>query len=89
MYIICTDGTTIECHSFRAIDTGVLLFDEDDEEQANAIGFVPMASLQYVLPDEIVEQQQGMVAAQQPPRQAQQQQQFQQGQPPQDTLSPR
>lgn len=88
MHIVCTDGMTVQCGSFRAIDSGVLLFSEDDEEQEDAIGFVPMRSLQYVLPPDAFTQQ-GTPPAQAPHQTQQQQQQFQQGQPPQGNVSPR
>lgn len=55
MKIFCTDGTTVECSSFRAVDAGILLFDEepDDEEgHGEATGFVPITQLRYVLPDD-------------------------------------
>ena len=54
MKIFCTDGTTVECATFRAMDSGILLFDGDpeDDEHEEAIGFVPITQLRYVLPDE-------------------------------------
>ena len=55
MQIICVDGTTIQCAAFRPIDSGVLLFeDESDEdlEDREADGFVPLSQLQYVLPED-------------------------------------
>lgn len=57
MKLFCTDGTTIECTTFRALDSGVLLF-QDEEPEADAgheeaDGFVPITQLQYVLPDEV------------------------------------
>lgn len=63
MQVICTDGTVLECDRFEAIDSGVLLFDEqrstageeEDEDEAEredeAFGFVPIHSVRYVLPE--------------------------------------
>lgn len=76
MKVICTDGTAITCESFRAVDSGVLLFDEPeserDDEEAGAIGFVPITELRYVLPDEVQPGQQpaGAQAGMQRHRQA-------------------
>lgn len=55
MQIFCTDGTTLECAAFRALDAGILVFDEEpDGEEAHdeATGFVPLTHLRYVLPDD-------------------------------------
>ncbi|MDG5776604.1 hypothetical protein VB773_22475 [Haloarculaceae archaeon H-GB2-1] len=59
MKVICTDGTTLTCESFEAIDSGVLLYDEsrgsreeEDEREPEATGFVPLQELKYVLPEE-------------------------------------
>ncbi|WP_262177251.1 hypothetical protein [Haloarcula laminariae] len=69
MQIICKDGTTIQCADFKAIDSGVLFFQEDmarageseeeseaDESDEGADGFVPITELHFVLPDEMVQQ---------------------------------
>lgn len=58
MQAVCTDGTIIECDRFRAIDDGVLLFDEesgeaDEEKSEEATGFIPLQSLRFVLPDSV------------------------------------
>lgn len=57
MLVVCKDGTTIPCQQFRAIDSGVLLFDDapdgDDDESPEATGFVPVTELRYVLPDDV------------------------------------
>lgn len=56
MKLFCTDGTTVECTTFRALDSGVLIFQDeepdDDPGHEEADGFVPITQLQYVLPDE-------------------------------------
>lgn len=55
MKIYCSDGTTVDCAAFRALDSGILLFDEEpegDEAHDEATGFVPITQLQYVLPDD-------------------------------------
>lgn len=58
MNVICLDGTTIECDSFRAIDGGVLVFTseneatEEDAGERMAAGFVPYEELRYVLPEQ-------------------------------------
>lgn len=57
MNVICADGTRLQCATFEATDSGVLLFDEEpsDEEDERAerqpIGFVPITELRYVLPE--------------------------------------
>ena len=89
MKAFCTDGTTVDCISFRAIDAGVLLFNEEwteDDEDLEAFGFVPYKELRYVIPDDI----QPATSRAQAPFQQQQQTQGQQppggvppGQPPQ------
>lgn len=83
MQIICTDGTTIQCDEFEAIDSGVLFFqetaprqeaaEEDDDEDAEpddiqqrASGFIPLTQLQFVLPDEMVQQPRQRAGAPQP-----------------------
>lgn len=61
--VVCKDGTTIQCQHFRAIDSGVLLFEESDDSQAEsedeaereATGFVPITELRFVLPDEAMQ----------------------------------
>ena len=67
MQIICKDGTTIQCRDFEATDSGVLFFqeapsrgeseneEEDEAETGRASGFVPIAELRFVLPDEMVQ----------------------------------
>ena len=62
MKVICVDGSMIECEQFRALDEGVLLFDnppEEDEEEGrlDAAGFIPHSSLRYVLPDSAFSEQ--------------------------------
>ena len=63
MQVICTDGTVLQCQRFEAIDSGVLLFDEqqrveaseeddeDETERDEASAFVPIHQLRFVLPD--------------------------------------
>lgn len=92
MQIVCTDGTMIECTSFRATDSGVLLFDEaiEEEEEPEAIGFVPIPELKFVLSDELLEQI-GMSPAPSegaPPQQMPPQQQSRQAPPPQQSSPP-
>lgn len=65
MQVICTDGTVLQCDRFEAIDSGVLLFDEesrteageeeteDEEADQEATAFVPLHQLRFVLPDGI------------------------------------
>lgn len=58
MRVVCLDGTAIECTHFRAIDSGVLLFegdpaDDEDGSTEEATGFVPHGQLVYVLPDDV------------------------------------
>lgn len=67
MQVICKDGTTIQCSDFEAVDSGVLLYqeqgrrearseddEEEEEEERRATGFVPVTELKFVLPDEMV-----------------------------------
>lgn len=54
MKVFCTDGTTVECEAFRALDAGILLFEEEpggDEAHDEATGFVPLTQIKYVLPE--------------------------------------
>ena len=67
MQVICLDGTVLQCQRFEAIDSGVLLFeeqrrreageDEDEEEEAEvaeeATAFVPLHQLRFVLPENV------------------------------------
>ena len=95
MKAICTDGTIVECDRFRAIDEGVLLFDdpeeieeeggEDVEISEEAAGFIPLRELLYVLPDRVE-----LGGPQAQPQPMQQQQQMQPpSQPPQQSPPPR
>ena len=77
MHVICTDGTTIQCQDFEAIDSGVLFYQEtpgrrgtegdredaEDAESDSASGFVPITELRFVLPDEMIQQMGGQSAA--------------------------
>ena len=65
MQVVCTDGTTIQCNDFEAIDSGVLLYQEsgrretrddeaDEESERRAAGFVPITELRFVVPDELL-----------------------------------
>lgn len=81
----------IECASFRAIDGGVLLFDEsaeeseDEDEDREAVGFIPHHQLRFVLSEELNEQ----LAPTQPQQQQQgMQQQTMQQQPSQGQAPP-
>lgn len=52
MQVVCSDGTTLQCADFEAIDAGVLLYGEGEEEdEEKAIGFIPITELRYVLPE--------------------------------------
>lgn len=65
MQVICTDGTVLQCQRFEAIDSGVLLFteqqrteareetEEEEEEgvEEEATAFVPLHQLRFVLPE--------------------------------------
>ncbi|WP_436928019.1 hypothetical protein [Halosimplex amylolyticum] len=66
MQVICKDGTAIQCSDFEAVDSGVLLYqeqgrretrgeeeEEESEEERRATGFVPITELKFVLPDEL------------------------------------
>jgi hypothetical protein len=77
MQVVCKDGTTIQCHDFEAIDSGVLLFeeqsrreaptseeDEESEEERRATGFVPITELKFVVPDELLGGARGQQAMQ-------------------------
>ncbi|MFB6141604.1 MAG: hypothetical protein ABEJ26_14360 [Halosimplex sp.] len=67
MQVVCKDGTTIQCSDFEAIDSGVLLYqeqgtrdarseeeDEAEETERRATGFVPITELKFVLPEELL-----------------------------------
>lgn len=51
MIAICEDGTTIPCESYKSIGDGIVLFEDDDQD--DVVGFVPHEELTYVLPDEV------------------------------------
>lgn len=38
MKVICTDGTSIQCDRFRAIDSGILLFEDPQPDEASPEG---------------------------------------------------
>jgi predicted flap endonuclease-1-like 5' DNA nuclease len=48
MYAVTKSGLTVGCGNFKAIDGGVLLF--EDAKRNRVSGFVPSAELKYVLP---------------------------------------
>ncbi|MDS0294157.1 helix-hairpin-helix domain-containing protein [Halogeometricum luteum] len=48
MYAVTKSGLTVGCGNFKAIDGGVLLF--EDVKRNRVSGFVPSAELKYVLP---------------------------------------
>jgi len=77
MQVVCKDGTTIQCHDFEAIDSGVLLFQEqsrregptseegeESEEERKATGFVPITELKFVVPDDLLGGARGQQATQ-------------------------
>lgn len=78
MRVVCQDGTIFECEWFRAIDSGVLLFQESPEETEadadaepaelvqEAAGFVPLQQVRYVLSERL---QPTMTGAGQPTQQ--------------------
>lgn len=62
MQVICTDGTVLQCQRFEAIDSGVLLYgesppaeageeEEEPEEDEEAMAFIPLHQLRFVLPE--------------------------------------
>lgn len=52
MRAILTDGTTVHCGGFKAIEHGVVL--TEDEDRDDVIGFVPYDELRYVFPEQVV-----------------------------------
>jgi predicted flap endonuclease-1-like 5' DNA nuclease len=50
MRVVLTDGTTIACKNFKAIESGVLL--TADRKRKRVVGFVPNRRLRYVLSDD-------------------------------------
>lgn len=48
MCVVTRSGPTVPCANFKAIDSGVLLF--EDEKRKRVSGFVPHDELLYVLP---------------------------------------
>lgn len=48
MYAVTKSGLTVECENFKAIEGGVLLF--EDTKRKRVSGFVPHGELKYVLP---------------------------------------
>lgn len=88
MKVVCNDGTIFECDRFRAVDSGVLLFGEqesrsqgdeaetdeketeaEEEVEQEAMGFVPVQSVRYVVSDELLRGTRGLqpTAQQAPP----------------------
>jgi predicted flap endonuclease-1-like 5' DNA nuclease len=51
MLVFTADGPTVECANFKAIDEGVLLF--EDEKRKRVVGFVPHSELRFVLPGDV------------------------------------
>ena len=74
MRIVCNDGVMFDCGGYKAVDGGVVVF--EDEERERTIAFVPYAKLEYVLPVDVVEQYTGRPTA--APQGAATQQQYQQ-----------
>ncbi|WP_435333841.1 helix-hairpin-helix domain-containing protein [Haloarchaeobius sp. TZWWS8] len=51
MKAITKSGLSVSCGNFKAIDTGVVL--TEDEKRKHVVGFIPYEDLQFVLPDEV------------------------------------
>src|SRR6056297_108600 len=51
MLVFIDDGPTVECENFKAIDAGVLLF--EDVKRTHVVGFVPHSELRFVLPHDV------------------------------------
>jgi len=78
MQIICKDGTTIPCDDFEATESGIQFTQKipsqrqsagegeeeksEEQESEEARGFVPLAELHFVLPDQMVQPQQPRTA---------------------------
>jgi hypothetical protein len=52
--VVCTDGTTIGCTNFEAIENGLLL--TEDEKRNRVFGFVSENEVRFVLPTETAQQ---------------------------------
>ncbi|EMA37631.1 helix-hairpin-helix domain-containing protein [Halococcus hamelinensis] len=52
--VVCTDGTTIGCTNFEAIENGLLL--TEDEERNRVFGFVSENEVRFVLPTTTAQQ---------------------------------
>ncbi|WP_411967153.1 helix-hairpin-helix domain-containing protein [Haloferax sp. YSSS75] len=50
MKVVLTDGTTFTCGGYKALDSGGVVL-TDDPKRKHVIGYVPEASLAYILPD--------------------------------------
>ncbi|WP_435358807.1 helix-hairpin-helix domain-containing protein [Haloarchaeobius sp. DFWS5] len=51
MQAITKSGVSVPCANFKAIDTGVVL--TEDEKRKHVVGFIPYEDLQFVLPDDV------------------------------------
>ncbi|MFC6726849.1 hypothetical protein ACFQE1_21225, partial [Halobium palmae] len=50
MLVVCTDGTELRAGSFKAVDSGVILY--SDETRDRVMGFVAADEVKYLLPDD-------------------------------------
>lgn len=54
MKVILEDGMAIDCGGYKAIDTGLVL--TEDAKRKNVIGFVPRERVQFILPDDVLDE---------------------------------
>jgi predicted flap endonuclease-1-like 5' DNA nuclease len=54
MKVILEDGMAIDCGGYKAIDTGLVL--TEDAKRKNVIGFVPQERVQFILPDDVLDE---------------------------------
>jgi predicted flap endonuclease-1-like 5' DNA nuclease len=56
MKVFLEDGMAIDCGGYKAIDTGIVL--TEDAKRKNVIGFVPQERVQFILPDDVLDERQ-------------------------------
>ncbi|SHK10137.1 MULTISPECIES: helix-hairpin-helix domain-containing protein [Haladaptatus] len=64
MKVICENGLTLDCKGYKAVDSGVILM--DDEDRKNVVGFVPSEHLEYVVSEDVFEENRELLGVPEP-----------------------
>lgn len=64
MKVICENGLILDCKGYKAVDSGVILM--DDEDRKNVVGFVPSDHLEYVVPEDVFEENRELLGVPEP-----------------------